>query len=83
MTIPTIQGLTTRASLVAVGSVISVNTGGQAGASTLSFGTPVGTNYSGLPIMGIQNRAFVISTGNATAISARVEVKVNQQTPAV
>lgn len=54
----------------------SVITGGigSSGASTLAGG-----QVSGLPILGIQNRAFLISAGNATAISARIEVKVNSQ----
>jgi hypothetical protein len=77
MTIPTIQGPTIRSSLVAVGSVITVNNGGQAGASTLAAN--FGPTYSGLPIMGLQNRVFVITAGNATAVSARVQVMVNQQ----
>ncbi len=74
ITVPTIQGPITRASVVAVGSVIAVNSMGPVSASTLGTG-----QYSGLPIMGLQNRIFVITTGNATAISARIEVKVNQQ----
>ena len=77
MTIPTIQGPTVRASLVCTGSVIAVNNGGTAGASTLQAN--FGPTYSGLPVMGLQNRAFVISAGNATAISARVQVMVNNQ----
>lgn len=79
MTIPTIQGMTTRASLVAVGSVISVNTGGPAAASTLSYGNPIGVNYSGLPVMGLVNRLFAQTVGNATASTTRVQVLVNQQ----
>lgn len=77
MTVPTTAGLTTRASVVCTGSVVAVNTGGQAGASTLVAN--FGPTYSGLPIMGIQNRVFVITAGNATAVSARVVVFANQQ----
>lgn len=76
LSIPTIQGPVTRASVVAVGSVIAVNSMGPVSASTLGTG-----QYSGLPIMGIQNRVFVITTGNATTVSARVQVLVNQQAP--
>src|SRR3990167_8272113 len=49
----------------------SVITGGigSTSASTLASG-----QISGLPIIGIQNRIFLISTGNATAISTRVRV---------
>lgn len=79
-TIPVIQGPTVRASVVAVGSVIAVNTIGPSNASTLS--TSGGAMYSGLPVLGLQNRAFVISTGNATAINARVQVLVNSQSAA-
>lgn len=74
LTIPTIYGPNTRASVVATGSVIAVNSIGPVSASTLGTG-----QYSGLPIMGIQNRIFLISTGNATSISARIQVNVNQQ----
>ena len=49
-------------------------TPGSAAASTLGS-----RQYSGLPILGIQNRIFLVSTGNATAISARIQVKVNSQ----
>lgn len=74
LSIPTIQGPVARASVVATGSVIGVNSMGPVSASTLGTG-----QYSGLPIMGLQNRLFLISTGNATAISARMDVLVNQQ----
>ncbi len=70
------QGPTVRASVVAVGSVIAVNNIGPSNASTL--GGLNGPTYSGLPVMGA-NRLFLVSTGNATAISARMEVKVNSQ----
>lgn len=77
LSIPVIQGPITRASVVATGSVIAVNSMGPVSASTLGTG-----QYSGLPLMGLQNRAFLISTGNATAISARIQVLVNSQSPA-
>lgn len=65
-----------RASVVAVGSVITTGGSGTAAASTLGQG-----QYSGLPIMGLQNRVFVIYTGNISAAgnSTRVQVMVNQQ----
>lgn len=74
LSIPTIQGAVTRASVVAVGSVIAVNSMGPVAASTLGTG-----QYSGLPIMGLQNRIFLITTGNVTSINTRVQVLVNQQ----
>ena len=77
ISIPTISGSTVRASVVCTGSVIAVNNIGPANASTLAGLN--GPTYSGLPVLGIQNRAFVISTGNATAISARVQVLVNNE----
>lgn len=77
LSIPVVQGPVSRASVVAVGSVIAVNSMGPVSASTLGTG-----QYSGLPIMGVQNRAFLISTGNATAISARIQVLVNNQSSA-
>lgn len=57
----------------AAASVITTGIG-NISASTLGQG-----QVSGLPILGIQNRVFVISAGNATAISARVQVLVNSQ----
>ncbi len=77
ISVPTMTSAGVRASVVATGSVIAVNNIGPAGASTL--GALNGATYSGLPILGIQNRAFVISTGNATAINARVQVLVNNE----
>lgn len=47
---------------------------GTADASTLGS-----RQVSGLPILGLQNRIFLIYTGTATANSSRVQVKVNQQ----
>lgn len=75
MTVPTIAQSTVRASVVATGSVIAVNTIGSAAASTLGQG-----QFSGLPIMGVTNRVFVIYTGNITTNDlTRVQVRVNQQ----
>ncbi len=75
LSIPVIASTSnTRASLVATGSVIAVNGIGSASASTLGSG-----QYSGLPIMGIQNRLFLITTGNATAVSGRAQVLVNSE----
>lgn len=75
ISVPVIAGSNTRASVVATGSVIAVNNTGTASASTLSSGS-----YSGLPVLGIQNRVFMIITGNATAhAGSRVQVLVNSQ----
>lgn len=75
VSIPTIAQATTRASIVATGSVISVNTIGTAAASTLGSG-----QYSGLPILGLQNRIFLIQQSGITASQgSRVQVLVNQQ----
>ena len=75
LSIPVCGGPTTRASVVAVGSVISVNTcGTTASASTLGTG-----QYNGLPVLGIQNRIFVIGTAAITAASSRIKVLVNSQ----
>ena len=57
-------------------NVGSVAGGAIGGASASTLGS---LEVSGLPILGIQNRLFLISTGNATAISGRMEVKVNSQ----
>lgn len=62
-------------SLIATGSLVGyVANGAGAAASTLTSG-----QYSGLPIMGLQNRIFLITTGNVTAHSSRVQVLVNHQ----
>ncbi len=55
-------------------SILGGAIGNSAGASTLSSG-----GVSGLPVLGIQNRVFLISTGNLSAVSARVQVLVNSQ----
>ena len=47
---------------------------GNAAASTLAS-----RQVSGLPILGIQNRLFLISVGNATSIATVATVTVNQQ----
>lgn len=69
-------GITTsNASVVAVGSVITTGqTIGSAQASTLGS-----RQASGLPILGIQNRLFVIYSGNITTSSVLATVRVNQQ----
>ncbi len=75
VSIPTITSANTRASVVAVGSVIAVNNIGTAAASTLGSG-----QFSGLPIMGIQNRVFLIQQSGITASQgSRVQVMVNNQ----
>lgn len=60
-------------SLAQAGSVL----GGSIGTSAAS--TLGGRQVSGLPILGIQNRIFLITTGNATANNSRVQVMINQQ----
>lgn len=76
MSIPTIAQPVVRASVVAVGSVIAVNTAGaSASASTLGSG-----QYSGVPILGIANRVFLIQqTGITASQGTRVQVLVNQR----
>jgi len=77
LSIPVVGGLprnVTTGSLIAAGSLVSAVFNGSAGASTLSSG-----QSSGLPVLGIQNRVFVITTGNATAVSARIQVSANNQ----
>lgn len=49
---------------------------GSAEASTLGS-----QQVSGLPVLGIANRVFVMTVGNATAVSARIQVSANQQAP--
>lgn len=64
-------------SVVAVGSVVTTGGGaiGTANASTLAL-----KSYSGLPILGIQNRIFIQYTSGVTSIlSERVQVYVNNQ----
>lgn len=53
----------------------AIGTIGNAAASTLGSNTT-----SGLPILGVQNRAFIIFTGSLTANDGvRVQVKINSQ----
>jgi hypothetical protein len=73
LSIPVISG-GINPQVVVSASVVGAAIGGTAGASMLSSG-----QVSGLPVLGIQNRIFVISTGNATAISGRIQVMVNSQ----
>jgi len=56
------------------GASIIGGTIGSAAASTLASG-----QVSGLPILGIQNRLFVIYSGNITTSSIVATVKVNSQ----
>lgn len=73
--VPVIEGSSVRASVVATGSVIAVNTIGTAAASTLSSG-----QYSGIPILGLQNRIFLIqNSGISASNGSRVQVLVNSQ----
>lgn len=49
-----------------------------------SIGSPAASTIgsrqvSGLPILGLQNRIFIQTVGNATTVSARVQVLVNNQ----
>lgn len=55
------------------GSILG-GTIGTAGASVLGS-----RQVSGLPILGVQNRVFMIYAGTATANSSRVQVMVNSQ----
>jgi|SRR3990167_2020254 len=68
-----------RTSVVATGSVQSASrTPGRAAASSLGQ-----ANVSGLPIIGQQNRVFLIYTGDITSVDkARVQVLVNSQSAA-
>ena len=50
-----------------------------AGIGAISASTLAQGQVSGLPILGIQNRVFLQSVGNATAISARITVSANSQ----
>lgn len=73
LSIPVVGAGLRTAVTFAAASIITAGIG-SSGASTLAQG-----QVSGLPILGIQNRIFVITTGNATAVSARVQVLVNSQ----
>lgn len=79
MSIPVISsGVNAFSSVVAVGSVVTVNTTvGSAAASTLGVG-----EVSGLPILGLQNRIFVRVTGNVTSAASNsyvARVSANSQ----
>lgn len=79
MSVPVISGgVNAFSSVVAVGSVVTVNTTvGSAAASTIGV-----QEVTGLPIMGVQNRIFVRITGNATSAASNAynaQVKVNSQ----
>lgn len=79
LSVPVISaGVNSFSSVVAVGSVVTVNTTvGSAAASTLGVG-----EVSGLPIMGVQNRVFVRITGNVTSAASNsytAQVKLNSQ----
>lgn len=56
-------------SLVATGSVLAGGTLGNAAASTLGS-----NSYSGLPVLGIQNRVVLRITGNVTSAAANTAV---------
>jgi hypothetical protein len=73
LSIPVISGGVNPQTVVSA-SVVGAAIGGSAGASTLSSG-----QVSGLPVLGIQNRVFVMTTGNATSVTARIQVMVNSQ----
>ena len=73
LSIPTISNGMATGVTYALASIITAGIG-NISASTLASG-----QVSGLPILGIQNRLFLISAGNATAISARLQVRANQQ----
>ena len=81
VTIPVIGALARNVvtpSLVATGSLVSAVMNGNAPASTLGSG-----QNSGLGILGLQNRVFMIITGNSTAhAGSRVQVMVNSQSSA-
>lgn len=80
LSIPVIGGLprnVVTASIISAGSLLTGYVNGGASASTLTSG-----QNSGLPLLGLQNRLFLITTGNATGVSCRMEVKANSQTPA-
>lgn len=79
MSIPTISGgVNSFSSIVAVGSVVTVNTTiGSSAASTLGVG-----EVSGMPILGTQNRVFIRINGNVTSAASNsytAQVKINQQ----
>ncbi len=66
--------------VVSNAQVGSVAGGSIGNATASSLGS---RQVSGLPVLGLQNRLFLITAGNATAVSGRMQVFVNSQTPAV
>ena len=62
-----------RTNVIQAGSVLTTGIGGV-GASVLT-----NQENSGLPILGIANRLFVQTVGNATAVNVRAQVMVNNQ----
>lgn len=79
ISIPVVGGQESRSfnttSLIATGSLIGVAQNGTAAASTLGSG-----QSSGLPVMGIQNRIFLIQqSGISASQGSRVQVLVNNQ----
>src|SRR3990167_534136 len=77
LSIPVISPGMATATTYAAASIITGGIGSTS-ASTLASG-----QISGLPVLGIQNRMFLISTGNVTAVSARVRVLANSQNKGV
>lgn len=73
LSIPVISPGIRTAATFAGASIISAGIGAVS-ASTLASG-----QISGLPILGLQNRVFLQSVGNATAINTRVIVSANSQ----
>lgn len=78
LSIPTISGgisSVVAPSLIAAGSIVAMNqTPGTAAASTLGS-----RQVSGIPILGVQNRLFLVYSGGITASSVVGIVKANQQ----
>lgn len=62
-------------------TISTANVGSIAGGSIgIAAASTLGSRQvSGLPVLGIQNRIFLQSVGNATAISTRVIVRANSQ----
>src|SRR3990167_8486382 len=77
LSVPVISPGMATARTFAAASIITGGIGSTS-ASTLTSG-----QISGLPFIGIQNRIFLISTGNVTAVSARVRVLANSQNKGV
>ena len=75
LSIPTISGGVNP--LVKSNANVGSVAGGAIGSSAAS--TLGSREVSGLPVLGLQNRLFLITTGNATAVSARMKVLVNNQ----